>query len=280
MASAAKGKKGLLLVLDEAQKIADLKWHIAAETTLDLIHNGEIGHPVILLAGGLGRTIEAFASLGISRFARGSHIELGRLDTDSSCRVIRDWIIKSGRARGDVTVWVEVIARETDDWPHHIINFAAPAARWLHENGGKLTDAGLNHVLAAGRQGKADYYQQRAAALGYKDQALLGAMIQIFGKQRRWDRDDLMEVFGRLKRAPGKTAGNVIDLALAKGVLAGYDDFYHVPIPSMEDWLIGRFESPCQARPAIRRTINKAVRPMLQPSGIGSSESLHGDDSL
>lgn len=69
-ASAAKVKKGLLLVLDEAQEIADLKGHIAAETTLDLIHNGEIGHPVILLAGGLGRTIEAFASLGISRFAR------------------------------------------------------------------------------------------------------------------------------------------------------------------------------------------------------------------
>lgn len=66
------GKKPLLLMLDEAQVLGMIdippsdRW--VATSVLNSIHNGKLGKPVILLAAGLGMTLNSFGSLGISRF--------------------------------------------------------------------------------------------------------------------------------------------------------------------------------------------------------------------
>lgn len=260
---ADKSKNGLLLLLDEAQGLMDVRARESAKATLDPIHNGLVGQPVMLLAGGLGQTRKAFASLDISRFWKGCVIDIGRLEPDASRAVIHDWLEKSGGAHGDVAPWVEAIAQEADDWPHHIVNYASPAAKWLQQHGGQLTDAGLEHVLAVGRQGKEEYYKSRATEIGYKDQALLGAMIQTLGQRRQWDRVDLVDAFGLLKRVPSKSAEGVVDLALAKGILAGDEDLFRIPIPSMEDWLVGRYKNLQQDRPAVYREIQAALRSLL-----------------
>lgn len=51
---ADKSKNGLLLLLDEAQGLMDIRARERAKATLDPIHNGLVGQPVMLLAGGLG----------------------------------------------------------------------------------------------------------------------------------------------------------------------------------------------------------------------------------
>ena len=61
--SAHKSKRGILLVMDEAQTIVNRVSNEALGYTLDAIHNGQIGRPVILLVGGLGLTKAAFGQL-------------------------------------------------------------------------------------------------------------------------------------------------------------------------------------------------------------------------
>ena len=48
-----------------------------------MILNGQVGRPVILLAGGLGTTEMAFESIGVSRIEDGLRVRLGPFDTIS-----------------------------------------------------------------------------------------------------------------------------------------------------------------------------------------------------
>ena len=88
-------KTPLLLVLDEAQRLGEDK-EVAEEhrdevrILLKRIHTGCVGRPLILLAGGLGMTSRAFASLGISRKALRCLIEMKTLNKESEHAVTRD----------------------------------------------------------------------------------------------------------------------------------------------------------------------------------------------
>ena len=95
--------KPLLLVLDEAQRlgqgdIVPAKYKGTVSDVMDYIHNGRAGTPVVLLAAGLGRTEQAFADLGVSRFRGGAFADLGSLSEESERAVIRDWLQKDGGA--------------------------------------------------------------------------------------------------------------------------------------------------------------------------------------
>ena len=64
-----KGKKALLLILDEAQHLGEDsrvtgEYKDDVRNILNQIHNGNLGKPVILLAGGLGMTYMALDNLG------------------------------------------------------------------------------------------------------------------------------------------------------------------------------------------------------------------------
>ena len=122
-----KDKKGsLLLVLDEAQKLALTQTEHTEMISdfLDAIHNGYMGRPVILIAAGLGATAAAFDSLGISRFDPGCHINLGPLKPKAERKVIKDWLKLEGRAKGDPAPWIDAIVSETHGWPQHIMAYA------------------------------------------------------------------------------------------------------------------------------------------------------------
>ena len=98
------GSKPLLLVLDEAQRlgqgeIVPAQHKGTVSDVLDYIHNGRAGTPVVLLAAGLGRTEQAFADLGVSRFRGGAFTDLGSLSEEAERAVIRDWIEKDGRSQ-------------------------------------------------------------------------------------------------------------------------------------------------------------------------------------
>lgn len=271
---------GVLLVLDEAQNVTRLRrappLGPRAEDTLDAIHNGELGMPAILLAGGLGQTREVFNQLGIARFQRNSLVNLGRLSIEYEHSVIRDWLIESGRAKGDVTPWINTISKETYGWPQHIINYAEPAAQVIQQNDGLLTAEGLKTVLEFGRDGKMEYYSNRTAGIDLPDQFLLGAWVVWQGRGVTASRDTIVRILDTRKRATGETAISVLDSAIARGVLAETDGGLHIPIPSMETWLAERFHRFVRSQPEVAAEFNAGLASVLPKRQLSTGDK-HSD---
>ncbi len=168
-----RGKQPLLLTLDEAQTLgtgnAPPSDHTGtAINVLDAIHNGKLNKPVVLVAAGLGTTVKAFGSLGISRFSGECLIELGALEKEAERAVIHDWLIKEGGAKGDPAAWIDAIAQETHGWPQHIVSYVEPALEQLAADNRGMTADGLNTVLEAGRNFRLAYYEQRADGFSRK----------------------------------------------------------------------------------------------------------------
>ena len=232
---------GLLLVLDEAQA---LRHYGAAEIvaddighTLNHIHNGNVGEPVILLAGGLGNSAKAFADLDISRFKGGCEINLGRLSREAEGAVIRDWLTKDGKAKGDTEPWIQAIAKEAHGWPQHIIAFAQPAVESLRENGGEMTSAGLKEVVESGRIRKEEYYSARAGGLTNVDIIDIAKATKFFSPE-----GDITEagLLHRLSlRHTRKDPHTLFNHLVHKGIIAEQrKGWYAIPIPSLKDWLV------------------------------------------
>ncbi len=154
--------------MDEAQKPASAKNQPAdrledAKELLESIHNGELSRPVMLLVAGLGPTLEAFETLGISRFAEGCVVELGALSKEAERAVIQDWLVKEGGAKGAPDEWIHAIVQETHGWPRHVHSYANHAAEYLKEKGGLMTPQGLKIVMELGEEGRKQYYKQRVS---------------------------------------------------------------------------------------------------------------------
>ncbi len=159
-------KKPPLLILDEAQRLGGTNApegsQVATATNvLNAIHNGQLNKPVVLLAAGLNPTLKAFKTFDISRFAKDCLVKLGALSKESERLVITDWLKKDGRVKGDPTVWVDAIVRETHGWPQHIQCYAGLASEYLQANGGVMTLDGLTSVLEAGHEDRKVYYEER-----------------------------------------------------------------------------------------------------------------------
>ena len=235
--------KGLLLVLDEVQRIGSLASHqrkADVEDTLEQIHNGGVGGPVILLAGGLGTSRRAFARLSISRFHRGCVVNLGRLPPGPERAIIRDWLVQDGGAQGDVTPWIDAIARETHGWPQHIITFAEPAAQVVRLCHGRMVPEGLRIVLRQGQEGKEEYYFARVEEIARQDRMALGEALATLPPGASMEEPDVLRILARNHaRAEAK---RIFELIVHKGVLAHTrEGDFAVPIPSMHHWLVGQY---------------------------------------
>ena len=124
----ARGKAPLLLILDEAQELGQWKGaertqenHELVQTFLDRIHNGKLAsRPVMLIAGGLGTTKQAFKNMGVSRLKTNCYVDLEPLKPEEERKVIVDWLQLEGKAKGDPLPWIDAIAAEPHGWPQHI----------------------------------------------------------------------------------------------------------------------------------------------------------------
>ena len=237
-----KDKKGsLLLVLDEAQKLALTQPEHAEMISdfLDAIHNGHMGRPMILVAAGLGATAAAFDSLGISRFDPGCHINLGPLSKGSRRAVIQDWLQKDGGARENPTEWVEAIAHETHGWPQHIMAYVWPALRQLKLTEGELTPEGLKTVLKEGRKGRIEFYKARTRGIPGEQ---LHCIARVIANAPSGTSFAKMDIMASLRMDYNHDmAEKIFTLALHKGILDERENRYVVPIPSMHDWLVDNF---------------------------------------
>ena len=241
---------GLLLLLDEAQTIGALTGRTygpSVTTTLNAIHNGDLGRPVILLCGGLGISKSTFGALGISRSDIGCMVNLGRLSEAAERAVIQDWLRKDGRAKGDVIPWTHAIASETHGWPQHIMCFAQPAAWVVRHNGGELTPGRLAYVMERGHQGKTEYYQGRIDDVEKIIRSAIGKLLGSRPADRELDKHVILAALSG-GRTPNEAQAE-FDTLLHKGVIAlTPEGSYAVPIPSMRDWLVERYGREDQLR--------------------------------
>jgi len=246
-----KPKHGIILILDEAQSIADFVGtpdKTAVVETLGNVHNGKINHPIILLAAGLGPTEEAFGLLRISRFKGGCNIELGALSKESERAVIRDWLIKGGGAEGNPSAWMDAIAQKTHGWPQHITAYGDAAAQQIRHDKGAMTSAGLEVVYQAGLKRRKAYYKQRV--VGFEGDELACLYEAIAGVESGMPFNKGL-IFDPLRDKYGSDeAKKIFKKIIDKGIVSLVGGLYSVPIPSMHDWMKSELE---RIREALRR---------------------------
>ncbi len=233
-----EGRLPLLLVMDEAQTLgttnkptSEQQANIATNVLRD-IHNGNMDRPVILLAAGLGLTVEAFESLA-------SLVELGGLDKESERAVIQDWIKKVGGATGDPTVWIDAIANKTQGWPQHIVSYSNAAVKQVVKDDGNMTAEGLDAVIEVGDASRESFYQHRAKGLLKEHRVCIANIVKDVKAGSPVDHTRikiaLTEEFGESE------SERLFRHAHRKGILDERNGEYYIPIPSMHDWLVSSY---------------------------------------
>ncbi|MCY4232136.1 MAG: ATP-binding protein [Bacteroidetes bacterium] len=233
------GKKPLLLIIDEAQTLGTTskpskEFESTATHILKAIHNGDLKKPVVLLAAGLGQTMEFLGLLGISRFAENCFVKLGPLSNQAERAVIKDWLVREGGAKGDITEWIDAIQQETHGWARHVQSYAFHAAYHLNENGGRMTQTGLSTVLELGREGRKMYYKQRLVQFnGDEIQCLVNCMP-----------DNPLEpptsrqaILSSMTQQFEEHGNQLIEDFINKGILVEKGKGLTISIPSMHAWL-------------------------------------------
>jgi len=272
---------GLILVLDEAQRLRNIpnesEIHVVAEDTLDLIHNGDVGHPVMLLTAGLGTTESAYDSLGVSRFEDNCRIRLGSLDHQSTCAVIRDLIVAEGGVVKPPPSWVKDIAEHTHGWPHHIISYAGAAADHLVDINRMPTEEDLQIVLAQGRVNQIDYYQTRAKGISKKDRQILAQLFIDLPPDGTVDKEDIMFAF-KEKYSVEDTC-KFFENTLHRGILdERQDGDYGIPIPSLHAWLVDEYaRNKSQDIPQTSKQLSPMPDQILLPSNKDDPSGVKKD---
>ncbi len=239
-----KGKRRLVLLLDEAQLMNDLAVgtgspFIGAKALLTAIHNGRTGRPVMLAVAGLSATADAFEGMGVSRFKDNCYVELGPLKEEAERDVIKDWLKKEGRAKGDPTPWIDAIMQKTHGWPQHVAAYAQAAALQVRGDKRAMTPQGLQAVLEAGEMKRIKFYESRAKGLDEDHRAAIAEAFASAHEDQTQTRKAIMEP---LVKAVGKQqADTVFKRALRKGVLDHRNGRYAIPIPSMRRWFIDNY---------------------------------------
>jgi len=237
-------ENGLVLVLDEAQYLANLEDTPTEKNlvrdTLDMIHKGDVGHPVMLLTAGLGTTLSAFQSLGISRFGKTCIVQLGALDKESERTVMHSWLTDYAKAEGDPDVWIDAITKETHGWPQHILSYMAPAVKHLESNKRQMTDGGLKYVLEKGTEFRMQYYKQRARGFSNQQRQIIASLIIDLQQDGYLEIEGvlgiLIPIYGEEK------AEKFFNDMLHSGILhEQYGGVYKIPIPSMRTWLLNEY---------------------------------------
>ena len=235
-------KQGLILVLDEAQKLRRLlpQNKEQAIATLDAIHNGELTKPVVLLTAGLGISENVFKTLDVSRFARGCVNHLGRLGRKEERAVIHDWLTKAGGAVGDTSEWIDAIALHAHGWPQHIICYAITAKESLESQQGHMTDEGLHFTLQQGDLERQIYYTARMKDITLRQRKVLARIFANLPKESPIEKDQLIDAL--TENYSSEVAANTFDELLHRGVVTSIGHgSYSIPIPSFYTWLVDNY---------------------------------------
>ena len=240
-----KGKTPLLLALDEAQRLDHINKPPDEKlnefgNVLDQIHNGSLNRPLVLAVSGLSMTKNIFQKFGLSRLNLDHSIDLGMLDKESEKSIIRDWLVKKGKTKGDVNHWVERISQETHGWAQHITAYSIVASEELRRNRGVLTKRGLSRILKLGEQKRFKYYDDRLEGFDFD---VRKSITQLINKKRTTEnltRKNIVDIFQ--KEYSIEESKNLFEKILSKGIVhINNREYYSIPIPSMRNWLLSEY---------------------------------------
>ncbi len=254
----ARGKAPLLLILDEAQELGQWKGaertqenHELVQTFLNRVHNGKLAsRPVMLIAGGLGTTKQAFKDMGVSRLKTNCHVDLEPLKPEEERKVIVDWLQLEGKAKGDPLPWIDAIAAETHGWPQHIACYAQVAALQVLAERRRMSSSGLNVVLEAGRKERAKFCEARVEDFEDDELHCIARMLRDVPPRHSFTKQYLVDALKDTYGVP--KAERLFQRAFHKGILDKRSNQYIIPIPSMHDWLVTHFGHDQGASPAFR----------------------------
>ncbi len=225
---------------------------IGAKALLTAIHNGRTGRPVMLVAAGLSATKRAFKDLGVSRFKDNCYVELGPLKPEAEREVIKDWLKKEGRAKGDPTPWMDAIMQKTHGWPQHVAAYAESAAIHLRATGREMTLEKLKTALEVGEMKRTKFYESRADGIMRKERQCLARAMANVEADGTIDKDMVITTLREV--CSEEKAESVFSLALSNGVFDLQGDSYVIPIPSMRRWFIANYyierDPPAQSPPS------------------------------
>ena len=254
--NAAK-RKGLVIKLDEIQNLK-IEGLIGEDVTAAMmrnlgdIHNGDIGAPVILLAGGLGNSETVLETFGISRIPDENVCYLDSLDRGATKAVIRDWLIWGGgvlEGHPHLPQWEKTLAAVSHGWPQHVHIYAQEAAKWLYHHGSEQIPDVPATVLDTAGVKRVRYYVKRANKLKEPYRKALANLLQQKGKQSILTEEELMSVLSG-PQSHAEAEKMFEESLVHKGIIAETPDGgYIVPVPSMHDWLVDRFAQPSSSRP-------------------------------
>lgn len=102
-----------------------------------------------------------------------------------------------------------------------------------------MTEEGLSTVLETGRTKRTEYYKQRMRGLGGKQRH---SFANLFANVSHGDGLDGEDIISYLSQTHGAENAQEISLrAVEKGVISSRDAYYHMPIPSMQNWLVSKY---------------------------------------
>jgi len=234
---------GLILVLDEAQRVKDLSDHSEIRTTagntLNAIHNGEIGHSVMLLAAGLGSTLSAFDYLGVSRPEGECMVHLGSLGKEHERDLIGKWLKDKG-FKGDTDAWIHAIAERSHGWPQHIMSYIKGIKAYVKSRAPLMTDEGLHFVIERGDELRENYYKIRVRDINKEKRQLLARFFADVPFGKTVLEGDIKSAI--MKEYSPEESDKLFDDTLKKGVIDQRGDgSYSIPIPSMHTWLVEEY---------------------------------------
>lgn len=157
------------------------------------------------------------------------------LSDDSARAVIRDWIVKDGRAKDDPSEWIDAIVKETHGWPRHVHSYAKRAGEYLKKNHGVMSPEGLREVMEKGRKGRIKYYNQRVEEIEGANVIHLAQALFDLPAGKRFEKKI---VIAELKKEYStQKAEKAFSDFIEKGVIGKDGQGYSIPISSMHDWL-------------------------------------------
>ena len=137
-------------------------------------------------------TFQAFETLGISRMAEECTFNMEPLEEGEERKVIADWLTREGKAKGDITGWVDAISKETHRWPQHIYSYSTCAAYVLKQSGEEMTKHRLRIVMEKGRAKRQQYYEDRLSGFTAKERRSLARILAGSSPQSRLPNENFM----------------------------------------------------------------------------------------
>ena len=237
-------KQPICLMVDEIQNLDR-----AEARTLEALHLGTAGLPIVPVLAGLANARDVLAQCGISRLSDDCIHSLGCLEPRQSNEAVRKMLdtYRVEAEEADANRWASRLASASDGWPQHLQNAMRSLAESLIETNGVLAKVDEAAVLKRAFERRRKGYQARRSA---QMETALFLVSWIMAKVpdtglRRHEVNDIIRASSRQGGSSGFNLPNgfsveeFLDHLIHRGALQmGGDGRLRCPIPSFRRFLI------------------------------------------